>query len=35
MPLSFVHRRPWSIWPLLPVSTVLLTAGLFMLVWPV
>ena len=34
MLISLVHRRPWLIWPLLPVSTVLLVAGAFMLAWP-
>ena len=29
-----VHRRPWLIWPLLPVSTVLLFFGAFLLAWP-
>ena len=28
------HRRTWLIWPLLPVSTVLLFSGVFMLAWP-
>ena len=27
MLISLVHRRPWLIWPLLPVSTVLVAAG--------
>jgi hypothetical protein len=27
-----IHRRPWLIWPLLPLSTLLLLAGLFLLV---
>jgi hypothetical protein len=24
----------WPVWPLLPVSTMLLVFGLFLLVWP-
>ena len=34
MLISLTHRRPWLIWPLLPVSTVLLFTGVFMLAWP-
>ena len=34
MLISLVHRRPWLIWPLLPVSTMLVVAGLFLLAWP-
>ena len=26
--------RAWSIWPLLPMSTMVLFVGLFGLVWP-
>ena len=33
MLITLVHRRPWLIWPLLPVSTVLLFAGVFLLAW--
>ena len=33
MLLALVHRRPVLIWPLLPVSTVLVAAGLFLLAW--
>jgi hypothetical protein len=28
---ALVHRRPVLIWPLLPLSTALLLAGLFLL----
>ena len=34
MLISLVHRRPSLLWPLLPVSTLLLAAGLFLLAWP-
>ena len=32
--MSRVGRQPRLIWPLLPVSTVLLFFGTFMLAWP-
>jgi hypothetical protein len=32
MLMTAIHRRPGLIWPLLPLSTVLLLAGLFLLV---
>ena len=31
MLIGLVHRRPALIWPLLPLSTALLIAGLFLL----
>jgi hypothetical protein len=31
MLMTAIRRRPWLIWPLLPLSTVLLVAGLFLL----
>jgi hypothetical protein len=34
MQTSLAWRQPRLIWPLLPVSTVLLLAGVFMLAWP-
>ena len=34
MLMSLVWRRPRLIWPLLPVSTVLLFVGVFQLAWP-
>ena len=35
MLIQLIHRRPTWIWPLLPVSTALLIAGLFLLAWRV
>jgi len=34
MPFSLIHRRLPLVWPLLPVSTLLLATGLFLLAWP-
>ena len=31
MLMSAIHCRPWLIWPLLPLSAVLLVVGLFLL----
>lgn len=31
MPMAFMHRRLSPTWPLLPLSTALLIAGLFLL----
>jgi len=31
MLIALVHRRPVPIWPLLPLGTALLVAGLFLL----
>ena len=33
MLIELVRRRPALIWPLLPLSTALLIAGLFLLAW--
>ena len=35
MLIALLRRRPLLIWPLLPVSTALLLAGLFLLAWRV
>jgi len=34
MMISFLHRTPRPLWPLLLVSTALLVFGLFLLAWP-
>ena len=34
MMLHVFLKRPRLVWPLLPVSSVLLLAGVFMLAWP-
>jgi hypothetical protein len=35
MLIGLIHHRPAWIWPLLPISTALLLAGLFLLAWRV
>jgi hypothetical protein len=35
MLIGLVRRRPVLVWPLLPISTALLIAGLFLLAWRV
>ena len=35
MLFALLRRRPLLIWPLLPVSTALLLAGVFLLAWRV
>ena len=34
MLIALLHRRPRLVWPLLALSTLLLAAGVFVLVWP-